>query len=284
MSPMHPILLQAGPVTIGTHDAFSVVAVVVGFALYWRELRRRGWLDERIVLVSLAVLAGGVIGARVITAWERVDEYQAALDAGLPATWVLLHGGKSLIGALAGGFLGGVLAKRALGYRRSTGDAYVLAIPVASAIGRIGCFLSELPLGTPTSLPWGITVDPAAAALFPRCPGCDVAMHPSMLYEVLFNLVAIPVIVRSRPRVPVQGDLLKGYLLAAFAFRFWVETVRANEVQALGLTGPQLVLLPLIAWLVVHFARRIRSGAYRVPVAPAPVVIDRSWRGQGGTA
>ena len=148
---MHPILVQAGPFTVGTHDAFSLLAVVVGFAIYWAELRRRGWLEERIVLVSLAVLVGGVIGARVITAWERVDEYEAAIGAGLPVSWVLIHGGKSLLGALAGGFLAGALAKRALGYTRSTGDAYVLAIPIATAIGRVGCYLSELPLGTPTT-------------------------------------------------------------------------------------------------------------------------------------
>ena len=68
----------------------------------------------------------------------------------------------------------------------------MLAIPIATAIGRIGCFLSELPLGHADDLPWGITVGPAAAAAFARCPGCDVPMHPSMLYEIAFNLVAIP--------------------------------------------------------------------------------------------
>ena len=58
---------------------------------------------------------------------------------------------------------------------------------------------------------------------------------------------------------------------AAFAFRFGVESVRGNEVQIGGLTGPQVVLIPLIAWLAIHFARRWRSGAWRVPVPPPPV-------------
>ena len=266
---MHPILAQVGPVTIGTHDAFSLVAVLVGMAIYYRELRARRLLDERIVLISLAVLAGGVLGARLITAWERIDLFAAAIGQGASVSWLLIHGGKSVIGAVAGGYLAGVLAKRAMGYRISTGDCYVLAIPVAMAIGRVGCYLSELPLGTPTDLPWGVTVDPAAAAAFPRCPDCALPMHPSMLYEVLFYVAAIPVVARLRPRVPVQGDLLKGFLLAAGLFRLWVESVRGNEIQALGLTGPQLVLLPLVGLLVVHFARRFRAGAYRVPDAPA---------------
>jgi phosphatidylglycerol:prolipoprotein diacylglycerol transferase len=63
---------------------------------------------------------------------------------------------------------------------------------------------------------------------------------------------------------------LKLYLLAYGVFRFGVEFVRGNEIQALGLSGPQLVLIPLVALLLLHFARRLRSGAYRLPV-PEPV-------------
>jgi prolipoprotein diacylglyceryltransferase len=268
---MVPVLGQVGPLSIGTHDFFSVVALLVGLGIYYRQLRRRGMLDERIVLVSMAVVLGGVIGARTITAWENSDEIRAALDAGAPLSWVILHGNKSILGGLAGGFLAGVLAKRALGYTRSTGDSYVLAIAVATVIGRVGCFLSELPLGTPTDLPWGIAVSPAAAAAFARCPGCDVPMHPSMLYEIGFNLVVAVLIVRFGRRVPVPGDLLKLYLLAAFTFRFLVEFVRGNEVQLFGLTGPQIVLIPLVAWLAVHFWRRFRTRAWRVPAPPKPM-------------
>ena len=265
---MHPILVQIGQVTVFTHDVFTVVALAVGLAIYYRALRARGWLDGPIVWISLAAILGGAIGARVITSWEHLEVYSQV--ANQPFSEVIERSGKSILGALAGGYLAIVLTKRAFGYTRSTGDCYVLAIPVATAIGRIGCFLSELPLGTPTDLPWGIRVSPAAAAAFARCPGCDVPMHPSMLYEVGFNLVAIALIVRYRDRVPVPGDALKLYLLAAGLFRFWVETVRGNEPQALGLTGPQWVLIPLVGLLVIHFVRQVRRDAYRIPAPPVP--------------
>ena len=171
------------------------------------------------------------------------------------------------------------MAKWAFGHRQSTGDCFALAIPIATAIGRVGCFLSELPLGPPTSLPWGISVSPAAAANFAVCPGCGGPMHPSMLYEIAFNLVAVAIIVRYRHLVPVRGDTLKLYLLTAGVFRFLVEFVRGNEVQAFGLTGPQLVLIPLIGLLVAHFVRQLRRRAYDVP--PAPIAWSRAT--QGGT-
>jgi prolipoprotein diacylglyceryltransferase len=264
-------VLAVGPFAVSTHDAFTVVALLVGLGIYYRDLARRGWLDETIVWISLAAIVGGAIGARTITAWEHLDYYSAAAAANVSLTELIENSGKSIIGAIAGGYLATVLAKRWFGYTRSTGDCYVLAIPIATAIGRIGCFLTELPLGTPTTLPWGIAVEPAVVAGYGACPGCVSPMHPSMLYEIIFNLAAAAIIWRYRDRVPILGDALKLYLLAAAIFRFVVEFVRGNEPQALGLTGPQWVLIPLVLLLVVHVVRRLRSGAYQVPAPPPPV-------------
>jgi phosphatidylglycerol:prolipoprotein diacylglycerol transferase len=279
---MHPVLGQVGPITILTHDVFTILALVVGLAIYYRGLARRGWLDAPIVWISLAAILGGAVGARTITAWEHV-EYYTSLQ-GVPLTYAIEHSGKSIIGALAGGYLAIVLSKRWFGYTRSTGDCYVVAIPVATAIGRVGCFLSELPLGTPTTLPWGIAVGQDTAAAFVSCSGCTSPMHPSMLYEILFNLVAVAVIVRFRDRVPVQGDALKLYLLAAGVFRFLVEFVRGNEVQALGLTGPQWVLIPLVGLLVAHFVRQWWRHAWRVPLPPHGADLVESAAGAVGIA
>lgn len=265
---MVPVLWRSGSVVLYTHDVFSVLGLLVGVALYYRALRARGLLEGRIFVISLAAVAGGVLGARTITAWEHPAFYVDALADGMPISWIIENGGKSILGAIAGGYLATVAAKRVLGYRRSTGDCYALALPVAIAIGRVGCFLSELPLGTPTNLPWGIAASPEAAAAFARCPGCLTPMHPSMLYEILFNVVAVAAILIWRRRIPVHGDLLRLYLLAAFVFRFLVEYVRANEVQPWGLTGPQTVLIPLIGLLGVHFVRQLRAGVYHVPAPP----------------
>jgi phosphatidylglycerol---prolipoprotein diacylglyceryl transferase len=271
---MHPTLARWGELSLYTHDVFTVAALTVGFAIYYAELRRRGWLDSTIIWISLAALLGGAIGARLITSWERPEIYAAFTS--LPLTVAIERSGKSVIGAIAGGYMAIVLAKRAFGYRRSTGDAYVLAIPVATAIGRVGCFLSELPLGTPTALPWGVRVDPAAAASFSACPGCGGPMHPTMVYEIAFNLVAATLLWRFRSRIPAPGDALKLYLLAAAVFRFLVEFIRTNPRQLFDLTAPQWVLIPMIGLLVLHFARQVIRGAWRVPRPPAAFELARS--------
>ena len=263
---MHPILFRQGPFVLYTHDFFTTLGLLAGLAVYYYELRRREMLSWQIVCISIVAIFGGGIGARLITAWEHLPYYSD--NAGAPLSYLIAHSGKSIIGGLAGGYLAIVLSKRALRYRHSTGDCYAAAIPLALVIGRIGCFLSELPLGTPTSLPWGIRVGEAAAAQFATCPGCELAMHPSMIYEIIFHLVALATIVRYRQYVRVQGDTLKLYLLASAIFRFLVEFVRGNTEQFAGLSGPQLVLIPLTALLVWHFARNWRRGVYQMPPAP----------------
>jgi prolipoprotein diacylglyceryltransferase len=264
-----PVLARIGPVTIFTHDVFVLLGLLAGFTLYYRALRRDRLLEPRITIISIAALLGGAVGAHLLTSWEVLDD---ASRAGLAPTAVLTDGPKSILGGFAGGYLAIVLTKRALGYTLSTGDYYAAALPLGLAIGRVGCFLSELPLGTPTSLPWGMTVSPEAAAAFPRCPGCGGPMHPSMLYEIGFNLGAFGLISWKGTLLPIRGDTVKAYLLAYAVFRFLIEFVRGNEVQWLGLTGPQLVLIPLAGLLVWHFIRRLRTGAYRLPaptLAPA---------------
>ena len=272
---MFPVLFRSGEFVIFTHDVFTVLGLMVGLAIYYRELNRRGMLEGRIFLILIMALLGGGIGARLSVIWEHPAYYATITQ--VPLSYFISHSGKSIIGALVGGWLAVALTKKLLGYTRSTGDCYAPAIPAAMMIGRVGCFLSELPLGMPTDLPWGISVSPEAAAQFTMCPGCGGKMHPSMLYEIIFHGCALLLILRYRHRVMVQGDALKIYLLASAVFRFLVEFVRGNPEMAWGLTSAQIALIPITLLLVVYFVAQWRRGVYRMPVPPVRVRV-----GEGG--
>ena len=97
---MFPVL-PFGPFAIATHDAFTILALAVGLAIYAAELRARDWLGGPIVWISLAAVLGGLIGARLITAWEHVELYAAFGDR--PFSEVIEHSGKRILGAIAGG-------------------------------------------------------------------------------------------------------------------------------------------------------------------------------------
>ena len=90
---MAPILVQVGPFTLYTHDFFTVIGILAGLALYYRALKRDRVLDGRIVLISVAAILGGALGARLITSWEILDEVSAA---NLPLTHVITQDGVDL--------------------------------------------------------------------------------------------------------------------------------------------------------------------------------------------
>ena len=59
---------------------------------------------------------------------------------------------------------------------------------LATAIGRVGCFLSfEDGLGKPTTLPWGVPI-----------PGGDYLVHPAPLYDMAFNLIWFGILLALR--------------------------------------------------------------------------------------
>jgi prolipoprotein diacylglyceryl transferase len=259
---MLPYLFQLGPARVPTHGFFVLLGTLAATAIFLYEARRRCMLSEQLLGVMLGTLLCGAIGARLATLPMYIE---AAPEPSL--TGALINGGKSILGGLAGAYLGAHLFKRLLGYRERTGDLFAPAIALGMAVGRWGCFLTEQ-IGTPTSLPWGIAVTPQQALTIPNCPYCasGVRMHPSFIYEILFHLVMFALLWWwLRPRVFVNGELLKIYLLAYAVFRFAVEFVRGNEAVWNGLSRSQLFLIPSTALLLWYFARQWRRGVYRLP-------------------
>lgn len=267
---MVPTLGHLGPLTVGTHDAFVGLGVVVALVVFAVEVRRRGvGGDERLWVIVAGGLVGGALLARLGTWWQHLDLRQ---NATLLEQW--LYGNRSILSGLVGAYVGVLAAKRLTGYREKTGDLFAPAVAIGMAVGRVGCLLTELP-GTPTSLPWGIRLSPEQAAAFPGAvPG--VALHPSFAYEIAFHLAAFAAVVWARDRLTDKGELFNLYVIGYAVFRFLVEFVRGNEVAFAGLTRPQLFLaacLPLGAWHLVRAGRRgVYASLVRTPAQPAPTV------------
>jgi phosphatidylglycerol:prolipoprotein diacylglycerol transferase len=235
---VRPVLFHLWSYAVPTHDFFVLLGVLAGLLVFLPEARRRNMLDERILWIVVGALLCGAVAARLSALWRYVVVAPEPTLRGF-----LVGGGRSILGGLAGAYAGVLLTKRLVGYRAPTGDLFAPAVALAMAVGRWGCFFTELP-GTPTRLPWAVTFYDG------------VARHPSFIYEIIFQSGLFGVLWWARPRVPVKGELFKIYLLAYALFRFAVEFVRGNDVVWGGLTRPQLFLIPATAALAVYFAER----------------------------
>lgn len=259
---MLPVLLHVGVTPIWSHSFFTALGMLVAITMSWRIARRQ----RRDSIELVWIISGGVLGAALMARYGLVVKYLLAASSPSVAGF-LRYGGASLLGGLAGAYLGVVLVKRMIGYRRQTGDLLAPGVALGIAIGRVGCHLTERP-GTATTVPWGVHVPPQFAGTVPECPACltGAAMHPSFLYESLFLLAAAawlyPRAVRTTP-MPAwmrEGDLFKLFLLTYASARFLLEYVRGNPPLLAGLSGSQVTVLAAIALLSIHFARRVASA------------------------
>jgi phosphatidylglycerol:prolipoprotein diacylglycerol transferase len=229
---------------VETHGFFVLLGVLAAGLVFVHEARRRGQTDERILYVVMGALVGGAVFMRLGTWLQHVDLRE---NASLAEQW--LYGNRSILGGLVGAWLGVHVVKRLTGYTARTGDLFAPAVALGMAVGRLGCLLTERP-GTPTGTAWGVTLSAADAARFPGTPA-GVPLHPSFAYEIVFQLVALALLIRLRDRISRPDALFTGYLVGYAAFRFGVEFVRGNQVAAAGLTRSQIFLLcclPLLGW------------------------------------
>jgi prolipoprotein diacylglyceryltransferase len=235
------------------HDLFVGIGVTVALIFYAYEQRRRGLTDSRLWTIAAFAIVCGAIGSRLLT-WD-ITRHVPVLD-----WWTA--GDRSILAGLVGAWLGVHVGKLVTRYRERTGDLFAPAVALAMSIGRIGCLLTELP-GTPTGAAWGIVLSPGQAALVGGPAG--IPLHPSFLYEIVFQSAAFAVLWHFRDRARHPGDLFICYVAGYALFRFGVEFVRGNQLVWLGLSRPQwflLIALPLLVWRVwVVFGRAAPAEA-----------------------
>lgn len=114
-------------------------------------------------------------------------------------------------------------------------DAVGLALPLAQAIGRLGNFINQELYGPPTTLPWGLRIDPAHRVLpynnliaYPE----SVRFHPLFLYEMVWNLIGFTLIFWISRRFEKQlheGDIFLMYVIWYPLGRFFIEFLRTDS-------------------------------------------------------
>ncbi|MBS1913737.1 MAG: prolipoprotein diacylglyceryl transferase [Bacteroidetes bacterium] len=227
-----PLYIDLFGLRLHPHPLFEMIAYTAGFQLYLRTRHR--WQHAPIPLeknlwIVVACVFGALVGSHLLNIAEMPGDYLAHRTEF--SYWLA---GKTIVGGLIGGWAGVELAKRIVGVRYATGDAYVFPLIVGTAIGRIGCFLTGLEdatYGTPTALPWGVDF------------GDGIARHPTQLYEMLFVL-AVGLYLRHRSRRPyANGYLFRFYMFAYFLFRFAVEFLKPHTDTYLGLSAIQIASL-----------------------------------------
>jgi prolipoprotein diacylglyceryl transferase len=220
-----PSTNRLGPLNMyGLMIALGVIAAVEVGRARWRA---RGGNPDDVYSIAFWAVPAGLIGARlyhVITDWSRL---YADNPGDIVKIW---NGGLGIPGGIIAGIGVGVWVAYRRGWRLGVGlDALVPGIALAQAIGRIGNWWNQEVFGGPTSLPWGLEIDPVHR---PDQYIGSATFHPTFLYELLWNLALFAVLVLiDRTRRLRPGNILPLYIGGYFLGRLWIEALRVDTAS-----------------------------------------------------
>lgn len=252
--------LQLGPLRIYFYALCILAGIVLAAIWTGRRLSRRGAERGAVIDFTVWAVVLGIVGARLYHVLTHWGDYFGP-GKNLLEVFAFWNGGIAIFGALIGGGIGVLIASRITGIRFwSFADALVPGMLLAQAAGRLGNWFNHELFGGPTTLPWGLAIESDNPA-FPIGLPEGTLFHPTFLYEIVWNLLGIVVLLAIEHRWQLRwGRFFALYLVWYGIGRFFIEGMRVDpSLLFLGLRSNQLTaLLAIVAGLIVFFVQRRR--------------------------
>lgn len=236
--PISRVAVSIGSLEIYWYGVIIAVGFGLGLWVYLSHNRSCGIHPDEGLDIILWSMLGAIVGARAYYVAFQWDHYKDNLKEifNLRGGGLAIYGG--IIGALIVAFI--VCHSKKLPML-PVADAAFPGVMLGQAIGRWGNFFNMEAFGTNTTLPWGMTSDTISnylsrhqAALLAQGVVVDPAMpvHPTFLYESLWNLIGVAVLLLWLfPRRSYDGQITLGYTAWYGLGRFFVEGLRTDSLM-----------------------------------------------------
>lgn len=246
------------------YGVIFAIGFAVGFPIFVSILTRflgKGEKKKAVVIadrLTIYMILGTVIGARV--GHFLFYEHPANYLRDPFEVFRIWEGGLASHGAV----VGIVLALILFSYRIRPVEPKLtpiclldfVCVPTAFAAFciRIGNFINQEILGTPTHLPWAVVFGHPADRSIP------IPRHPVQIYEAIFYLAVFFLLWRLsffRSFLFIRGKLIGLFLVLVFGFRFFVEFLKTEQshlMSASSLTMGQILSIPVfVAGFILFF-------------------------------
>jgi prolipoprotein diacylglyceryl transferase len=238
---MNPVAFEIFGIAVRWYGIIMATGILMGLLVALRETKRLG-MDENITLdLIIFAIPAGVIGARIYYVIFNWDYYGGNLYRiiNIRGGGLAIHG--TLIAAIATGLIYAKVKKISFW---TLADITAPGIILGQAIGRWGNFINQEAYGVPTDLPWGIMVN-------------GVKVHPTFLYESLWDFGVFIALMWFRKRKKVEGEVFLLYGVLYSIGRFFVEGLRIDSLMLGNIRVAQLVSLVVITvGLTIIYYRR----------------------------
>lgn len=238
--------------TLSTPQPWYPLLIVVGLLVSAKLWTRRAGNDPLLALLYIAGLVGAIVGAHL--GYVLAEGY---IHLGQPNALLKMFSGRTILGGLLGGYIAVELGKRLINYRSATGDVFAVIVPIALALGRIGCYLQGCCLGRAChSHAWYAVTDAAG-----------IYRWPAPLAEAAFNLVGAAILWQLSCKRIATGQLFHIYLIAYGLMRFLHEFARDTPRTIGWLSAYQPLALALGVFGLWRFYQRA-AARRAIPALP----------------
>ncbi len=240
------------------------IIICIGFvlaALYVNaRVKEFGATSDNLMDCLIICVPVGIICARiyyVIFEWDYYSQHPNEIIA----VW---NGGIAIYGAVIGVVIALYIYSRVkkLSFV-SLCDLAAFGLLIGQCIGRWGNFVNAEAYGGPTDLPWGMSIDGAAA------------VHPTFLYESVWNLVGFIALHFYSKKRKFPGEMALLYVAWYGLGRAWIEGLRTDSLYIGTLRVSQVLAaiscIVAVALLVRKYNRLKVAKAFYVPSQAEPV-------------
>lgn len=273
---------QVGPFTVHWYAIIIVTGIVLAALWTNHRLTKRGAEKWVVIDIALWAVVLGLFGARMYHVFTHPGDYFYE-GANLWRIFFIWEGGNAIIGALIAGGIGAWIGCRNAGVSFwSFADALAPGLLLAQAVGRLGNYMNNELYGQPTDLPWGLQIAPDNPAYPVGLPE-GTLFHPTFLYEMLWNLLGIAIILLAERMFRMRfGKAIALYFIWYGLGRMWIESLRVDYSEIiLGMRSNVLgaLVMSIVGVALLVWSARVHPGdTERVVTAPAGDEADAAGR------
>jgi len=241
-----------GPLKIHFYALCILAGIILAIWISDRRLVARGEKSGVALDVALWTVPIAVVGARIFHVITHSSDYFYP-GADIAAVFRIWEGGIAIYGGLIGGALGAWLATRHFGLKFwAYADAVAPGILLAQAIGRWGNYFNQELFGKPTTLPWGLEINPTNPA-YPAGLPAGTLFQPTFLYESIWSLLGVVLLLALDKRFDLRGGAMFGAYLTYYSIgRVITENLRIDPSDII--LGLRTNVWSAIAGIVVGIA------------------------------
>jgi prolipoprotein diacylglyceryl transferase len=227
---------ELGPLPIRAYALCIVAGIIAAVLLTERRWVARGGAPGDVLDIAVWAVPFGIVGGRLYHVLSSPRQYFG--EGGDPLrAFAIWEGGLGIWGAIALGAVGAWIACRQRGIPLPAfADAAAPGLLLAQAIGRLGNWFNNELYGRATDLPWALRIyawnGGRAATGADGEPLVLGTFHPTFLYELLWNLAAVALVIWADRRFRLaHGQAFALYVAAYCTGRFWIELLRTDPAE-----------------------------------------------------